>query len=95
MENATDKSNNVVSHMSREEKRLFNKLKEVLQVEDRFPASSSLKYSWDNRKMGMGRIMTHLDRIYTFKDNRVMVTSTDYRILGNNTHSVLKIHLPC
>lgn len=91
VEQARDKSNLTPSHISGEEKRLFNTLKEVLQVEDKFPISNRIKYSWDNRRSGSGRVLARLDRIYSYIDNGKEVSCNDYRILGDSSHSD---HLP-
>lgn len=91
MEKPLDKSNCVVSHTLGEEKRIFNALKQRLQVEDKFPSSSPVKFNWDSRRRGLGRILARLDRTYTFKGANKKTTSMDYKILGDSAHSD---HLP-
>lgn len=66
-------------------------LKEILQVDDKFPISNRIKYSWDSRKRGSGRILARLDRIYFYIDSGKEVSCNEYRTLGDSTYSD---HLP-
>lgn len=86
-----DKSNHIISHLSGEEKKLFNALKQGLQVKDVFPNFSSIRFTWDNRRRSTGRVLTQLDCTYSFKGVRKRVSNVDYRIFGDSAHSD---HLP-
>lgn len=86
MEQATDKYNYIASCRSREEIRLFNEVKETLNVKEKFSTPSPLKFSYDSRKRGIGQNLAKLDRVYTFCKNGEVVTSVDYRILGDYSH---------
>ena len=91
MERAIDKSNLKESIMSEMEKRVFGELKDTFQLEDPFPTSNRIRFSWDNKRQDRSRVMAHLDRSYAFNLNGAITTGTNYRIIGNCVHSD---HLP-
>lgn len=72
--------------MSGEERRLFNLIKEAIQVEDKFPIDNRIKFSWNSRRNGEGRILTRLDRAYTFKNIDDITNNSEYKILGDSAH---------
>ena len=91
VERREDKSNHRASASSEEEKRLFGELKDLLQVEDKFPSSHNIKFSWDNHKRDGNRILARLDRYYTFSNPANPASKENYRILGDCS---LADHLP-
>ena len=91
VERAIDKSNLKESIMSEMEKRVFGEMKDTFQVEDPFPASNRIRFSWDSKRKDGSRVMARLDRSYTYKLNNATTTGANYRILGDCAHSD---HLP-
>ena len=65
VERRVDKSSSRASSVTEIERRVFQELKEALQVEDSFPASSRLRYTWDSQHRDRSRVLARLDRIYT------------------------------
>ena len=64
VERAMDKSNLKESIMSELEKRIFGELKDTFQLEDPFPDSNSIRFSWDSKRQDGSRVMARLDRSY-------------------------------
>ena len=91
VENHRDKSSHRVSYRSEEEKRIFSELKDIFQVEDDFPASNRLKYSWDSRHREGHRLMARLDRSYTSPSPVDSPCGDNYQIFRDCIHSD---HLP-
>ena len=91
VERAIDKSNLKESVVTEVEKRVFEELKDVFQLEDPFPASNRIQFSWDNKRQDSSRVMARLDRSYTFITPGAIITGANYRILGDCVHSD---HLP-
>ena len=91
VERAIDKSNLKESTMSEIEKRVFREFKDTFQVEDPFPTTNRIRFSWDSKRRDGSRVMARLDMSYTFKINGANTTGTNYRILGDCSHSD---HLP-
>ena len=91
VERAIDKSNLKESIMSEMEKRVFGELKDTFQVQDLFPTSNRICFSWDSKRQDGSRVMAHLDRLYAFNFNGAITTGTNYRIIGGCVHSD---HLP-
>ena len=91
VENRHDKSNNC-GHLASEYKKLvFLNLITVLQIEDRFPSSNQICYSWDNKRWNGERVLARLDKVYAFQDVGGQQTMTHYKVLGDSNHSN---HLP-
>ena len=67
VERAVDKSNINGRIISVGEKRIFSLLVNVLEVEDKFPTGSRIRFSWDNKRQGRDRHLAQIDRFYTFK----------------------------
>lgn len=91
VEHARDKSNNRATNRTIEEKRLFHEFKALLQVEDNFPRSNKIKFSWDNRRVDGQRILARLDRAYVFEGSQSQPSYHSYRIFGDTSFSD---HLP-
>ena len=91
VERAIDKSNLKESIISKMERRVFGEMKDTFQVEDPFPVSNHIRFSWDSKRQDGSRVMARLDRSYTYKLNGATTTGANYRILGNCAHSD---HLP-
>ena len=91
MERAIDKSNLKESIITEVEKRIFEELKDAFQLEDPFPASNRIRFSWDSKRQDGSRVMARLDRSYTFIIPGAITTGANYRILGDCVHSD---HLP-
>ena len=74
------------------EKRIFFLLIDALEVEDKFPIGSRIRFSWDNKRQRTDRHLARIDRFYTFKmvGARIDIVSK-YYIRGDSTHSD---HLP-
>ena len=77
--------------MTKMEKRIFEELKEAFQLEDPFPASNRIHFTWDSKRQDGSRVMAHLDRSYSFGMNGAITSGSNYRILGECVHSD---HLP-
>ena len=90
-ERTKDKSNLKESTMTEMEKRIFKELKEAFQLEDPFPASNRIRFSWDSKRQDGSRVMVRLDRPYSFSMNGAITLRSNYKILGNCVHSN---HLP-
>ena len=91
VERATDKSNLKESIVSEMEKRVFEELKDTFQLEDPFPATNHIWYSWDSKRQDGSRVMARLDRTYAFITTGAITMGANYRILGDYLHSD---HLP-
>ena len=57
VERTEDKSNLRESTMTEMEKRIFKEVKEAFQLEDPFPASNHIRFSWDNKRQDGNRVM--------------------------------------
>ena len=91
VERAIDKSNLKESIMTETEKRIFKELKDAFQLEDPFPASNRIHFSWDSKRQFGSRVIAHLDKSYSFGMNGAITSGSNYRILGDCVHSN---HLP-
>jgi exonuclease III len=91
VENEGDKSSSSGRLMGVNERRVFDQLKVALGVEDIFPASNVLRFSWDNQQQGANRKMAGLDRIYAFQRSGAGNAVTEYKILRDCCHND---HLP-
>ena len=91
VERAIDKSNLKESIVSELEKRFFEELKGTFQLEDPFPASNRIQFSWDSKRQDGSRVMARLDRTYAFSTTGASITGANYRIFGDCVHSD---HLP-
>jgi endonuclease/exonuclease/phosphatase family metal-dependent hydrolase len=56
-------------------------------VEDNFPSSNRIRFSWDNRRRNRIRVLARLDRVYSFQATGALKTVVEYEILGNCNHS--------
>jgi exonuclease III len=92
VERRVDKSTSCGKIMTDGEKFVFEQLLSALKVEDAFPNTSPIKYSWDNKRRDGVRVLARLDRIYSFQppslDSQPM---SEYYIRGDSNHSD---HLP-
>lgn len=68
VERKEDKSNQRESYMTKEEKRVFQELKEIFHVADASSLSNRITFSSDNRRRDGNRVMAGLDRFYTFSN---------------------------
>ena len=91
VERAIDKPNLKESIITEVEKRVFEELKDAFQLEDPFPASNRIRFSWDSKRQDGSRVMARLDKSYTFITPGAITTGANYRILGDCVHSD---HLP-
>ena len=91
VENRCNKSTSYGHLALEQEKLVFSDLTSALQVEDCFPASNQIWFSWDNKCQNGVRVLARLDRIYSFQAANATQVMTHYEILGNNNHSD---HLP-
>ena len=87
VEEDNDKSSSNSQLIGPTEKRVFDQFKVALGIEDIFPNSNILRYSWNNQQQGANRKMARLNRIYIFQRLGSGDAVVDYRILGNCYHS--------
>jgi hypothetical protein len=88
VERRTDKSNLCGKLVSDGEKVVFSQLVALLGVEDNFPSTSPVKFSWDNRRRDGVRVLARLDRIYSFQTTTAgSRTVEEYFIKGGSVHS--------
>ena len=87
VEKATDKSNLKESIVSEMEKRIFEELKDTFQVEDPFPTTNRIRYSWDSKRQDGTRVMARVDMTYAFITIGAITTGANYRILGDCVQS--------
>jgi exonuclease III len=88
VENRDDKSSLCGKLISARENMVFAQLKSLLDIEDRYPATSSIRFSWDNRRQGVVRILARLDRVYTFQNPAIGIELVkEYYIKGGSAHS--------
>jgi exonuclease III len=86
VERKVDKSSSCGKIMS-DEGLLFQQLKLALKVEDTFPNSSPIKFSWDNKRRDGVRILARLDRIYSFQPvTAEAAPMAEYYIRGDSNH---------
>ena len=52
-----DKSNLKESNVTEIERRLFEELKEVLQLVDPFPATNRIRFNWDSKRRDGSRVL--------------------------------------
>ena len=89
--NQRDKTSECRRLVSGVEAGIFVLLLDLLQVQDEFPSSNRIRFSWDNRRRSGLRVLARLDRIYTFNVGGSASAVEEYFILGNSSHSD---HLP-
>jgi hypothetical protein len=84
VEQHEDKSNPNGRVISGAEKLEFELLKTYFRVHDFFTPSHLVKYSWDNHRTGVDRVMARLDWFYTFASSqgRDAKHIKEYRIFG-------------
>jgi len=88
VEKRSDKSSSSGRSILAHERRLFNTLKDTLQVQEDPLTSPSLLFSWDNARIGNDRVMARLDRVYIFSDtNTSHKKLLEYRIRGDHSRS--------
>ena len=83
VENRRDKSSNCGRLASEYKKLVFLNLITALQVEDWFPSSNRICYSWDNKRRNGEQVLARLDRVYAFLDVGGQQKMTHYEILGD------------
>jgi len=92
VENSKDKSSLCGKLVSPIESQVFNSLISALCVEENFPRTNPIKFSWDNRRQDGARVLAQLDRIYSFQaDGGQASPVAEYFIKGDSNHSD---HLP-
>jgi exonuclease III len=91
VERPQDKSRNNTHTMTVDERISFELLTSTLGVSDSFPAASTIRYSWDNKRAAHMRTLARLDRIYTPEELSRNTKSDEYSILGDSS---LSDHLP-
>jgi hypothetical protein len=65
----------------------FQQLKVALKVEDAFPNSSPIKFSWDNKRRNGVRILARLDWISSFQVCMAAAPPiAEYYIRGDSIH---------
>lgn len=69
----------------RDECKILNPLKNLLQVEDDYPILNIIWYSLDRKKRDGSQTMACLDRIYIVKTLKVNIFSANYKISSNNS----------
>jgi endonuclease/exonuclease/phosphatase family metal-dependent hydrolase len=89
--NPRDKTSECGRFIAGEEARIFTQLVDLLRIDDPFPSTNRVKFSWDNRRRTGLRVLARLDRIYSYKQAGNVVPVEEYFIIGNSNHSD---HLP-
>jgi exonuclease III len=82
-----DKTNECGRLISGEEARIFAQLTDTLLVNDPFPLTNRVKFSWDNKRRTGLRVLARLDRIYSYNQIGNAQPVEEYFILGNSNHS--------
>jgi hypothetical protein len=67
IEHGCNKSNDCDRLVSDRKRIIFFQLIDALQVENNFPLSNIIKFSWNNRHQGRVRVLARLDRVYAFQ----------------------------
>lgn len=80
VEKQCDKSSAKGRAVPTPKRRLFNDLKDSLQVYEEPLTSPSLSFSWDNTRIDKDQVMAKLDCYYIFLESLHMQLSEGYRI---------------
>lgn len=88
VERRCDKSNISGRSMSTHERKLFNELKDILQIQEEPLTSPNLQFLWDNARLDADRVMARLDRVYLFPASTTShMKILEYRIRGDHSRS--------
>ncbi|KAG0558298.1 hypothetical protein KC19_10G017200, partial [Ceratodon purpureus] len=87
VEHRADKTRQCPNMIPRRERILFEAMKSTLGVEDHPRSTTSLRFSWDNNRPEVARVLARLDRLYLFTPfsgsvDRILL---DHHIRGNTT----------